>query len=288
MNLKKSKVIGVLVSLFFATINLEGKAFIPYIYQPITEDLEKASLDLGKTAAQLIHYNQTNDAKRIAELAVRLNPKDDRLWAVLAESQLRNNEITLATESLKKARILNPKKASLWFASGSLFLQQSNPKKAIQLINNGLKLAPENANAYFQLGNARIMQKQPSLALNAFKRASKIKPDFWEALNNQGLVLFEKNKTREAINIWRKVIKIQENAEPLLALASALNEVNPLNNESLELAKKSLALNPNYVSSKYQEGQLWGVKLQKATKKLFKNPKLLSDIERATANQTKN
>ncbi len=70
----------------------------------------------------------------------------------------------------------------------------------------------------------------------------------------------------------------------MLALAAALNANEPKNTESIELAKQALMQNPNYVSEKYQKEQLWGFRLQKATKKLFSNPQLVSDIEKAVAN----
>ena len=54
--------------------------------------------------------------------------------------------------------------------------------------------------------------------------------------------------------------------------------------ESLDLAKKALSKNPQYVSSKHQAEQLWGGKLREATKELLKDPKLSDDVERALAN----
>tara|TARA_B100000029_G_scaffold516262_2_gene628249 strand:- start:325 stop:1266 length:942 start_codon:yes stop_codon:yes gene_type:complete len=259
-------------------------AFIPYIYETNTEDLKATSIKLAKTAAQLLHYGQFQEASRLIELAIRLNPKDSRLWSILAEVQVKKNSLNEASKSIAKAKELNPKNARLWFAEASLNLQQDNAKKAILLLQKGLSLEPKNANAYFQLGNARIMQSKLKLALRAFEKASTIKPDFWEALNNQGLVLFEIGKTQKAIDIWRKVLKIKENAEPMLALAAALNQVEKTSQEALILAKQALSQNPNYVSSKYQAEQLWGQKLQEATKQLFKDPDLDWDIERALTN----
>ena len=91
-------------------------------------------------------------------------------------------------------------------------------------------------------------------------------------------------KTKQAILIWRKVLNIKENPEPMLALAAALNQTQKPSQESISLAKKALAQNPNYISSKYQGEQLWGLKLQEATKELFKHPNLSYDVERALAN----
>ena len=95
-------------------------------------------------------------------------------------------------------------------------------------------------------------------------------------------------RIKKAIQTWRSVLKITKNAEPMLALAAALNKIQPNNFESIELAQKSLNANPNYVLSSYQSEQLWGEKLQQATKKLLKNPKLLSTVEKALTNSEGN
>ena len=276
-----ASLIGLNINLFS---NQQAKAFVPYIFNPDSKDLNTTSISFGKTAAQLLHFGQTKEASRVAKLAVRLNPNDERLWSILAETQARNRLFKKASQSLAKAKRINPKNANLWFAEGSLQLQQKNPKGAILYLREGLALDPNNATAYFQLGNARIMESKLKLALHAFKKAENIKPKFWEAINNQGLVLFEMGKKKEAIKTWRNVLAIKENAEPMLALAAALNQIYKTSQESLTLAKTALTQNPNYVSRKHQADQLWGRKLQQATKQLFKHPELSYDVERALAN----
>ncbi len=274
----------ILIGLNINLILKPSQAFVPYYFEPNRKDLIKTSITLAKSAVQLLQFNQTEEASRLAKLAVKLNPNDERLWSILADIQVRNKFLEDAKSSLRRAKAINPKNAKIWFAEGSLELQQNNPKKAIPLIKQGLLIEPNNANAYFQLGNARIMQSKLKLALRSFEKASNIKPQFWEALNNQGLVLFELGKVNKAIDIWRKVLKINNNSEPMLALAAALNQQQITNLESIDLAKQALAQNPKYVSSKHQKEQLWGAKLIKATKELLKNPKLNKDINKAIAN----
>ena len=276
--------IWALISLSIAFYQKPAIAFVPYIYEPNTQDLKKTSIELAKTAAQLIYFGQFKEASHLAKLAVKLNPNDEDLWSILAEAQVRNNLFKEASISIAKAKEINPKNAKLWFAEGSLKLQQKKLIDAISLIEKGLSIEPNNANAYFQIGNARIMQFNLQLALQAFKKASEIEANFWEAINNQGLVLFEMDKTEEAINSWRNALKISKNPEPMLALAAALYKTEKNNNESLDLAKKALFENPNYVSTKHQKEQLWGYKLQQATKELLQNPNLDYDVGRALEN----
>ncbi len=274
----------ILIGVFYLYNLPNAKAVIPYIYQPNPKELKNTGINIAKNAEQLLKMGANKEAIRLAKLAISIEPNDYRIWSILGEAQRRDRLLDQAKVSLKKAKELSPQNSSLWFAQASLALQQKDPNTAEKLLKQGLALDPNNPIAYFQLGNARIMQFKPKLALNAFKKATAIQPKFWEALNNQGIVLFEIGNKKQAINTWRNVLKIKENAEPMLALAAALNHVEPGNKKVIELAKEALAKNPNYISSTYQKEQLWGVKLREATRKLLKKPILAEAVKKALAN----
>jgi len=267
-----------------ALTTVPAKALVPTVYVPSSAELQGSAIGIGRTAAQLLGLGQPEEAARLAALAVRLRPNDERLWAVLAEAQLRSKQLKPAANSLARAKQLNPKNAGLWFAEASLALRDNRPGDAIPLLDQGLQLDSTNASAYFDLGNARIMQKQYRPALKAFEKASALKPSFWEAVNNQAIVLFEMGNTREAIQRWRRVLTIERNAEPMLALAAALNRETPNDDEALKLARKALQQDPNYVLPAHQKQQLWGLNLRLAARDLLKNPKLRDAVERAEAN----
>ena len=260
------------------------RALTPYVYTPSAQELEGAGVGIGRTAAQLLRLGQPEEAASLAALAVRLQPNDERLWSVLAEAQLRSDQLKEAAESLAKAKALKPGKAGLWFAEASIALRDERPDDAISLLDEGLRLDPKNAGAYFDLGNARVMQSDLRKALKAFEQATTIKPSFWEALNNQALVLFEMGNTAEAIKRWRSVLSIKRNPEPMLALAAALNQQTPGDPESIELASKALAEDPNYVLPGHQQNQLWGSRLRLATDVLLTTSSLRGAVERAEAN----
>ncbi|QNI83847.1 tetratricopeptide repeat family protein [Synechococcus sp. PROS-7-1] len=281
---QKSLVMSLVLGSVGATTTAPARALVPYVYTPSTQELEGAGVGIGRTAAQLLRLGQPEEASRLAALAVRLQPNDERLWSVLAEAQLRSDQLKAAAGSLAKAKSLNPGKAGLWFAEASLALRDNRPDDAIPLLDEGLRLDPKNAGAYFDLGNARVMQDDLRQALRAFEQATTIKPSFWEALNNQALVLFEMGNTSEAIKRWRSVLTIKRNAEPMLALAAALNKQKPGDSESIELARKALAEDPNYVLPGHQENQLWGLKLRQATETLLSEGALKAAVERAEAN----
>ena len=116
------------------------------------------------------------------------------------------------------------------------------------------------------------MEKNYSEAIKLFDKSIKIKPDFWQAINNKGLAYFEKKNINLSIKLFEKAISIEDNAEPLLGLASCLRIKNI--ELALELAKKALNKDPNYVNYDYRKEQLWGEKLQASTETLLQNDQL--------------
>ena len=120
------------------------------------------------------------------------------------------------------------------------------------------------------------MEKNYSEAIKLFEKAVNIKPNFWQAINNQGLAHFEEENINQSIKFFKIAISIEENAEPLLALASCLR-IKDIE-LALQLAKKALDKDPNYVNYDYRDEQLWGEKLQISTEILFENDQLQTDI----------
>ena len=78
------------------------------------------------------------------------------------------------------------------------------------------------------------------------------------------------------IMLWRTSELKQDNAEPILGLASCLRTKDI--ELALQLAKKALIKDPKYVSYEYREEQLWGEKLQISTQILLQNEQLQTDV----------
>ena len=264
-----------LISFYFLQIEkVEG--IVPYYFFPSIKNLQKQSLYIGKSSYQLLYFGQIKESLNLATLAVNLNEKDEKLWLILAEAQSANKLYKNALNSLNKAEEINSNISEIYFAKSNIYLKISQQKNAKSALEKGIKLEPNNYKAIFQLGNILLMEKNYSEAINLFNKALKIKPDFWQAINNKGLTYFEKNNVTLSIKLFEKAISIQENAEPLLALASCHRIKNI--NLAIQLAKKALAKDPNYVNYDYRKEQLWGEKLQTSTEILLQNEKLKQDV----------
>ena len=252
------------------------ESLVPYYYLPTIKNLHKQSESIGKNAYQLLYFGQYKESLNLAKLAVKINKTDEKLWLILAETQIANNLYKKALYSLEKAQKLNSNISEIYFAKSNIYLKFSQLKNAKTALETGLKIEPNNHRAIFQMGNVLLMEKNYSEASNLYIKAVKIKPDFWQAVNNQGLANFEMNKIHESIKLFEKAISIEENAEPILGLASCLR-IKDLKS-SIKLAKKALIKNPKYVNYSYRKEQLWGEKLQESTEMLLQNDQLKTDV----------
>ena len=260
---------------YFFKVN-QVESLVPYYYLPSRKILQNNSLSIGKNAYQLLYFGQYEQGLNLAKLAVQINKKDEKLWLILSEAQIANNLYENALNSLIKAQKLNAKNSEIYFAQSNIYIKTSQLQKAKNALETGLKLEPNNHKAIFQLGNILLMEKKYSEAIKLFDEAIKIKGNFWQAINNQGLAYFEQNKINLSIKLFKKAISIEENAEPLLGLASCLRMKDI--NLSLKLAKEALTKNYKYVDYEYRKEQLWGEKLQTETKILLQNDQLRKDV----------
>ena len=252
------------------------RAIVPYYYLPTIKNLQKQSLYIGKNAYQLLYFGQYKDSLNLAKVAVKINSKDEKLWLILAEAQIANKKYRNALNSLNKAEQINSKNSEIYFAKSNVYLKISQQTKAKNALEKGIKIEPNNHKAIFQLGNILLMEKNYLGAIKLFDKSIKIKPDFWQAINNQGLAYFETNNVNLSIKLFENAISIQENAEPLLGLASCIR-VNDTE-LAIQLAKKALAIDPKYVNYDYRKEQLWGEKLQASTEILLQNELLKKDV----------
>ena len=264
-----------LISFYFFRIE-QVESIVPYYYLPKIKNLKKQSLSIGKNAYQLLYFGQYEQSLNLAKLAVQINKKDEKLWLILSEAQVANKLYKNALISLNKAKKINSKNSEIYFAKSNVYFKISQLQNAKNALETGLKIEPDNHRAIFQLGNIFLMQKNYSEAIKLFDKSGKIKPDFWQAINNQGLAYFEKNKISLATKLFEKAISIEENAEPLLGLASCLRMKDIT--LAVQLAKKALTKDPNYVNYDYRKEQLWGEKLQTSTEILLQNDQLQTDV----------
>ncbi len=277
-NMKKffKKILYISLIVFFLFKTEKIHSVVPYYYFPTTKNLQKESLNIGKNAYQLLYFGKYEESLNLAKLAVKINSKDEKLWLILSEAQIANKLYKEALNSLNNAENINSNLSEIYFGKSKVYLQISQQKNAKLALQKGLRIEPNNLNAIFQLGNIALMEKNFTEAIRLFDESVKIKPDFWPAINNKGLAYFEKNNVNVSIKLFEEAISFEENAEPLLGLASCLR-IKDIK-QAIQLAKKALAKDANYVDYEYRKEQLWGNKLQTSTEILLQNNQLQTDV----------
>ena len=252
------------------------QSLVPYYYLPTKKNLEREGLSIGKTAYQLLYFGQYEQSLNLAKLATQINKNDEKLWLILSEAQVANKLYKNALISLNKAQKINPKNSESYILKSNIYIKLSKLQNAKDALETALRIESNNYKTIFQLGNILLIEKNYSEAIKLFDQSINIKPDFWQAINNQALAYFEQNNINLSIKLFKKAISIEENAEPLLGLASCLRMKDI--KLALQLAKKALNKNPNYVNYEYRKEQLWGEKLQISTEILLKNDQLQTDV----------
>ena len=79
-----------LISFYFVKAE-KVKSVVPYYYFPTIKNIENESLSIGKNAYQLLYYGQYEQSLNLAKLAVKINKTNEKLWLILAETQLAND-----------------------------------------------------------------------------------------------------------------------------------------------------------------------------------------------------
>ncbi len=264
-----------LISFYFLKVE-QVQSLIPYYYFPTIKNLQKNSSSIGRNAYQLLYFGQYEQGLNLAKLAVKINKTDEKLWLILAEAQIANKLYNKALDSLNQAEKINSNIVEIYFAKSNIYIKISQLKNAKIALEKLLKIEPNNYKANFQLGNILLMKKNYSEAIKLFDKSIKIKSDFWQGINNQGLAYFEIDNINLSIKLFEKAISIENNAEPLLGLASCLR-IKDIK-LAVQLAKKALNIDPNYVNYNYRKEQLWGEKLQTSTEILLQNDEIQTDV----------
>ena len=141
-----------LISFNFLQVK-QVQSLIPYYYFPGVENLQKESFSIGKSAYQLLYFGQYEQSLNLAKLAVKIDKTNEKLWLILAETQLANELYEQALGSLNKAQKINSNIGEIYFAKSNIYLKISQPQNAKTALNKGLRLEPNNYKAIFQLGN---------------------------------------------------------------------------------------------------------------------------------------
>ncbi|PQO25339.1 hypothetical protein C5Y96_25950 [Blastopirellula marina] len=135
---------------------------------------------------EAIAKGDENLARQYFEIAIRGNPRDDRICVAIAQlEQTQNPERAMAF--LRRAVELNPNNSEAYNRLASIVQHYDRPT-AISLFQKAIQVAPENVHAHNNLANAYAHQKQWSDAIRHYKAALSLEPGMQAAAKNLAIV----------------------------------------------------------------------------------------------------
>jgi tetratricopeptide (TPR) repeat protein len=255
----------------------------PYLPPINNRQLERDAMIFLEEARQLAQIPQQLPLAILrAKLATQLAPQNPDSWSILGGLYLMDNQAEASIKSLEKARVLAPREPAVWFRLGSAFFQTKQYDKSIQSLQAGLKLKPNVPSALFDLGNAYLMSKQVPQAIEVYEKAYSQDADFWFPLNNIGIIRYDEGNIDESIRLWRACIAVDsKEAEPKMALATALYVRKGDKAQGIKLASDAVKLNLRYSETQFMRENLWGEKLIADASKVLEDPQVKAAILKA-------
>lgn len=125
-------------------------------------------------------------ARQCFEIAIRGNPRDDRICVAIARVEQTQNP-KKAVAFLRRAVELNPSNSEAYNRLASIIQHVDRPT-AISLFQKAIQVAPENVHAHNNLANAYAHQKQWSAAIRHYEAALSLEPGMQAAAKNLVIV----------------------------------------------------------------------------------------------------
>lgn len=225
-----------------------------------------ASLQRGLVALQ---HGQFAEARTALEEASRMAPDNPYVWSSLAETYLRLEEPTKASNAAATAEKLGGKNPVIhqalgmfYFEFGQRLLQKQDFTQAANVFDSALRTHPNDPQLLLALGVARYGQRRFDDATVRFLQVIRVEPAveqpyifLGKMLDQAGAHLDEITKVYEH---W--AAGNPKNAQAQLLLAKALLVNDPQDARAEELLKKSIALESSNWEAHYELGVLLAAK----------------------------
>lgn len=187
------------------------------------EDVDR--LRVGKQArldhaAKLLSQNRTGEAFVLLRGLARDYPDWDRIWLILGQVLMEQQDLRAAEDALRNAIRLGPGLVEAHFYLGAVLFRQGNNAAAGDCFRAAIKLKPHYDRAHYNLGHCLKQQGNRSGAIEAFRAALRCRLGFAEAHTNLGELLAQAGDKAAALAHLRQARDLNpddEMAKKLLA-----------------------------------------------------------------------
>lgn len=197
--------------------------------------------ELGRV---LIKMQKTEDALKIYEEILEMNPDDYTAWCSKANIFSRQTRWNEAAFSYKEALRIRPDSYRSYYNLAVSLQEGGKNKAAVDAFKNAIKLYPDFIDAYNNLGITLSLMGRHEEALRVYEEGIRRNPKDFSLYFNMGMNLFETGNYMEAAAAYRDALEIKpEEIEIYYYLGAALTEMRHYN-DAIEAYKSALLVKP--------------------------------------------
>lgn len=156
----------------------------------------------------LAYQGKEDEAKKVFETALKLNPRNPTVHYNLAVYYRKKNDLRSAAKHLSEAAKLDTTHTDYLFELGEVYAHLDDYKNAEIVFSKITRIEPDNKDAWFDLGVARIKLEKFKEASKAFEKVIEIDPTDSEAYLLLGRVYYRMKEYKKALNVLDECIKI--------------------------------------------------------------------------------
>jgi len=211
----------------------------------------------------IIKYNKlykegkVEEASKVLDQVLKINPKDSGLWATKAGINITLEKYEEALDCINKALKINPKNFSAWVNKGAYYSKLNKFDEALDSLNKALDINPKHYSAWFNKGVIKKKMKKYLEAAMCFEEALKIKPGDKASADLRNQALFESNKDNSNVEELEESLHNhpQKAVEWFFKGSEKLN-VNKLE-EALNNFNKALEIDSTFVEAFYGKSTVY-------------------------------
>jgi non-specific serine/threonine protein kinase len=237
-----------------------------------TADLEAYDYYLRGRKAFHLHGRGIEEALRMFERAVELDPAYARAWAGIAESLAflyqwhggREELLQRADEASRRALELDPGSADARTARGMTLAMRRDWAAAEAELEAAVRIDPKHFEAYYHHARVSVVQGKFAQAARLFEKAADVRPEDYQALLLLGQVYGQLDRRDEQRSAYARGVEIARRQLDLNPTdsrawylgASALVELGD-EASALEWARRALEAAPGDPGTLYNLGCFW-------------------------------
>jgi len=139
---------------------------------------------LFELARELTIKRELQEAKKVLEESISLNPNFSKTLAMLGAIKIIEKDFYNAEKLLKKAVILEPNDSDIHSNLGVIYSEQGNFMKAIRKFERAIELNPLSADNFFNLGIVYLRMKKRDRVTYFFDKAIELNPSYREKISS--------------------------------------------------------------------------------------------------------